>query len=546
MGLTKAHNRMIIESHTDVKDYGAVGDGVTDDTAAIQAALNEGGDVLFSNGQFLVSTLNINNDVKMIGSNSTLIHKDATNASIIKSLSDYKLVIENLDFTGGTQTIRFNYIWVSIGILEMYNCTIGSTFGHAIRTGNIDNFDAAFFAHDIIIKDCTITQNTTDSYDCMRIERTRGALIENNVVYGGLSGIRTQLFCKDLVIKNNKVSYSRGDVGITVALSERLLIEGNECHHHFSHGIEVDAVVDCKVLNNYLHHNTKSGIHASEFGSSFFADSALYAGSIAEGYGTDYSAQVFASTPVPNLNTVYQGNVITDNLFPVRFIGLDSDVFVNNYVNNPSIDAAYAAQLSIEGGTINNTGNKIYDNTFVLGATDTYVIRLSGYQFDAEAVGNKIIGDKPLSAWTLKGSNDLNSANKYLFDNTLRSVLLSDTNDSTAKTGSAVTHTTTGNTTYPFSGIYASGARGKRMRVIARVASGTQTAYVAVNLYDSAGAYVVTILSETPITLTSAYQEFFFDVPANAAVGTNIKPQLRIPDSGVTVFMTEWNIYTTV
>ena len=34
MALTKAHNRMIEGAAVNVKDFGAVGDGATDDTAA--------------------------------------------------------------------------------------------------------------------------------------------------------------------------------------------------------------------------------------------------------------------------------------------------------------------------------------------------------------------------------------------------------------------------------------------------------------------------------------------------------------------------------
>ena len=56
MALTKAHNRMIKGAPVNVLDFGALGDGVTDDTAAIQAALDASLTVHVPTGTYLVST----------------------------------------------------------------------------------------------------------------------------------------------------------------------------------------------------------------------------------------------------------------------------------------------------------------------------------------------------------------------------------------------------------------------------------------------------------------------------------------------------------
>lgn len=71
MALTRVHNRMVEGAVVNVLDYGAVGDGITDDTAAIQAAIdsiNSGGVVNLPAGLWLISdTIVVSRGVSIIG-----------------------------------------------------------------------------------------------------------------------------------------------------------------------------------------------------------------------------------------------------------------------------------------------------------------------------------------------------------------------------------------------------------------------------------------------------------------------------------------------
>jgi hypothetical protein len=60
MSLTRVHNRMIEGAAVNVKDFGAVGDGVTDDTAAIEAAWAASKHIYFPEGTYLTSGLTLN------------------------------------------------------------------------------------------------------------------------------------------------------------------------------------------------------------------------------------------------------------------------------------------------------------------------------------------------------------------------------------------------------------------------------------------------------------------------------------------------------
>lgn len=561
MSLTKATFSMIEGAYTNVLDYGAVGNGTADDTSAVQAAFDAGGVLYFPpNYTFNCGQLNINNDLQIIGYGATLLHRAntaATGVGLLKMLGDNKLVVRGLTIDGNAtnQTATYatyNMVWCSIGSMELYDCWIGNSKGHAIRTGNIDDFDAAYFAHDVIISNCKVVQSdvSNQSGDCIRIERTRGDsnLITDNYVYGGLSGIRSQLYCKNLKFYANEVRNSWADVGITAAMSENIAVIGNVCAGHTLHGIEVDACVTATVSGNTCSANTRSGFFVTELGAASYANEPRFAGSIADGHGVDYSAQTHSSPVVPNIDAVFSGNVSENNGEADAFIGTDGDIYTNNTVNNPSTGASYLCQLYVNGGTINSSKIIATNNTFVCGASDEYAVKFANYQFDAILNRNSLVNNPSLgfSNYAVEGLRDLNAANEFLQNPSLRSVLLTDANDATSPTGWAVTLTTSGATTLEFKEIWGGGAGTKIVKWIARTDTGTLSVNLAVNLYNSSGVYVATIAPTTAVTLTDQYQEFTQLVSTSASVGCELRPQIAIGSAGKTVFISSLNVFSTV
>lgn len=82
MSLTKVSYSMITGAPINVLDFGAKGDGVTDDTAAIQAAADVGGTIYFPNGTYEITHVDLGSNTQLIGESwNTIIHQIAgTNA----------------------------------------------------------------------------------------------------------------------------------------------------------------------------------------------------------------------------------------------------------------------------------------------------------------------------------------------------------------------------------------------------------------------------------------------------------------------------------
>lgn len=139
MALTKVNNRMQDDVFASVKDYGAVGNGVADDTAAIQACIAANGNVYIPAGTYLV------NDT-ILGNLQNRYIRGEGRSSHIKLTADVSL-IDNI------YAFRFNNILI----------TINSGYAQTATVIKLDaNTGSAYQMNGIDLSGVTITGNSAD------------------------------------------------------------------------------------------------------------------------------------------------------------------------------------------------------------------------------------------------------------------------------------------------------------------------------------------------------------------------------------------------
>ena len=187
MALTKAHNRMIEGAAVNVKDFGAVGDGVTDDTAAIQAAIDSitSGTIFVPKGTYKI-TSNI-----FLGGRKSLQGED-------KYLSNFLF-----DIAAGSGNAN-TYVFV-LGT-NSYGVAATAWEGHIADMG-FKASDNADFQRALFVISCGISEIRNCIWDMTNNIATgfaQGGPIEsgNNVAWA-TGGIHTQLKLVDCIARLN-------------------------------------------------------------------------------------------------------------------------------------------------------------------------------------------------------------------------------------------------------------------------------------------------------------------------------------------------------
>lgn len=197
MSLTRSRDRMVAGAPANVLDYGATGDGVTNDVVAIQAALDAGsGEVYLPYGTYLVATpLTIPSGVSVVMEEGATIKASTAMEAILRTALG--TVISNISIRGGTLDCNAvadcgiwlkRFAWVRVSDLQIRENKVD-----AIRLGAVAAATSSYEAilHNIRVIRSLITAPTGSTG--IKVENCGDSHFSDMVIMGQKYGVAGDL-----------------------------------------------------------------------------------------------------------------------------------------------------------------------------------------------------------------------------------------------------------------------------------------------------------------------------------------------------------------
>lgn len=248
-----------------VKDYGAVGDGVRDDTASIQLAVDtakeqNAGEVYFPKGTYItIAPINLPSDIRLTGvAQASTIKTTMTGdgQAIFEADGVSKVEIENLVFEAAGNKIYATKFLGSVNIQLIDNVTRGC----AMALFAPKPAEEKVYCDDVLIKNNTIN-GADKKMNPIVTEDVNNGIITGNIISNFVDGIR--MYNNDESIYNfvcseNVINYISG-CSIEADNLERLTI-GNNTVKNTGCGIRVNNGKYVTLMSNIITDFSDKGI----------------------------------------------------------------------------------------------------------------------------------------------------------------------------------------------------------------------------------------------------------------------------------------------